>query len=110
MMKVLVIDDNPEDILLLKETIQSSFPGIRIFEALSGEAGLKVIRENEIDLILLDVYMPGMNGFETAEQIKAGGANIPIIFVTGADPDKKMGQQDDRGRRHRLSDKATGMG
>lgn len=88
-LNMLIIDDNPGDILSLKKTIQHSFPGIKIFESLSGKAGSDVIRENKIDLILLDVQTPGMNGFETAEQIKAGGANIPIIFVTGAEPDKK---------------------
>ena len=87
--KILLVDDRAENLLAL-EAIQSSLNQELIFVR-SGEAAVEAARADEFAVILLDVVMPGMDGFETAAQIKQRGRtpNAPIIFLTaaGAEPD-----------------------
>ena len=87
--KILLVDDRAENLLAL-EAILSSLDQELIF-ARSGEAAVEAVRADEFAVILLDVVMPGMDGFETAAQIKQRGctANVPIIFLTaaGAEPE-----------------------
>src|SRR3984957_5327454 len=87
--KILLVDDRAENLLAL-EAILTSLDQELIF-ARSGEAAVEAVRANEFAVILLDVVMPGMDGFETAAQIKQRGRtpNAPIIFLTaaGAEPE-----------------------
>jgi CheY-like chemotaxis protein len=87
--KILLVDDRPENLLAL-EAILSSLDQELIF-ARSGEAAVEAALKDDFAVILLDVVMPGMDGFETAAQIKQRGrtANVPIIFLTaaGAEPE-----------------------
>jgi CheY-like chemotaxis protein len=87
--KILLVDDRAENLLAL-EAILTSLDQELIF-ARSGEAAVEAVRADEFAVILLDVVMPGMDGFETAAQIKARGRtpNGPIIFLTaaGAEPE-----------------------
>ncbi|MBB5018216.1 signal transduction histidine kinase [Chitinivorax tropicus] len=80
---IIIADDNPSNRLTLKALL-SRLPGCDIIEAASGEATLMATMEHECNLILLDIHMPGMNGFETADhlQMTARTRNIPIIFIT----------------------------
>src|SRR5580692_11164029 len=87
---VLIVDDKPENIFSLKTILElHSFP---TDTALSGEEALKKILRQSYALIILDVQMPGMDGFEVAEAI--GGyskaRDIPIIFLSAANTDKKF--------------------
>jgi signal transduction histidine kinase/DNA-binding response OmpR family regulator len=81
--KILIVDDLPEKVLVL-ETILSELEGVQILTARSGETALQLILENDFAVILLDVNMPGMDGFETASFIRSRkrSAHTPIIFVT----------------------------
>lgn len=81
---VLLIDDVNENIYSLKMLIEDSFD-INIFTALSAQDAMAILIEKEIDLILTDVQMPDMDGFEFIEYIKniEKTKNIPIIFITG---------------------------
>ncbi|HEY3881347.1 MAG TPA: response regulator [Trebonia sp.] len=87
--KILLIDDRAENLLAL-EAILSSLEQ-ELVCVRSGEAALEAVTSDDFAVILLDVVMPGMDGFETAAQIKehARTPGAPIIFLTaaGADPD-----------------------
>jgi diguanylate cyclase (GGDEF)-like protein len=84
--KVLLVNDHPASLLALK-TLLSSGPGADEYElitATSGPEALRRVLDNQFAVILLDVSMPGMDGFETAETIHSHprSASVPIIFVT----------------------------
>ncbi|GAA2851091.1 response regulator [Streptosporangium fragile] len=83
--KILLVDDREENLIAL-EAILSSLDLIPV-RARSGEEALKALLSTEFALILLDVRMPGMDGFETAAHIKRRERtrNIPIIFLTVVD-------------------------
>lgn len=83
--KILLVDDREENLIAL-EAILSSLDLIAV-RARSGEEALKALLSTEFALILLDVRMPGMDGFETAAHIKRRERtrNVPIIFLTVVD-------------------------
>ena len=80
--RILLVDDHPQNLLAL-EAILSPF-GHHLVKTASGDEALKALLAQEFALILLDVQMPGIDGFETAELIRSHQrtAHIPIIFVT----------------------------
>lgn len=80
---ILIIDDNPATIRLLSAIVQSE--GETLF-AMDGESGLALVRERRPMLILLDVEMGGLDGYEVCRRIKADPdlAGVAIIFVTGS--------------------------
>ena len=79
---ILIVDDTPVNLSIVVEFLQSVGFGIRI--ARSGEKALERVRYNHPDIILLDVLMPGIDGFETCRLLKAKKAtkDIPVIFMT----------------------------
>ncbi len=81
-MKVLVVDDSKVIRMLVAECVQSL--GHEMAYAETGEIGVQYIKENEVDLVLMDVEMPGMNGFETCHKIRSMDDHdwFPIIFLT----------------------------
>jgi two-component system NtrC family sensor kinase len=88
---ILVVDDNPNNIQLLSDLLTGV--GYQVAIAPSGESALECLEFFQPDLILLDVMMPGIDGFETCENIKSSLANrdIPIIFMTAlSDPVNKI--------------------
>ena len=68
--------------------------GYKMYYAKSGEMALKLIDENDFDLILLDIMMPEMNGFEVCLKLKSNDKtkNIPIIFLSGKDSSTDIGK------------------
>jgi CheY-like chemotaxis protein len=87
--KILLVDDRAENLLAL-EAILSSLDQELIFVR-SGEAAVDAVRAEEFAVILLDVVMPGMDGFETAGRIKRGRtAKVPIIFLTAAGTEPEL--------------------
>ena len=80
---VLVVDDVPENLAVLHDALDES--GYTVLVANSGAAALQRAAEAQPDIILLDAVMPGMDGFDTCRQLKAGLAthHIPVIFMTG---------------------------
>ena len=91
MVNILVVDDN-EKIRKLIE-IYMKREGYRTFSAASGEEALELLGGQQIDLILLDIMMPGMDGFELAKSLRDAHYEMPILMVTAKDtyPDKKTG-------------------
>ncbi|MEO1514663.1 MAG: response regulator [Bacteroidota bacterium] len=90
---VLLVDDEPNILVPLEFLVRNK--GYRTLTASNGRQALKVMEKVQPDLILLDVMMPEMNGFETARQIRQNPdwANIHIIFLTakGTSEDKIQG-------------------
>lgn len=82
--KILVIDDNNDNLISMKALIKDIFPDAITLTALTGETGLKLALAHYPDVILLDVVMPGMDGFEVCKKIKANKnlTDIPVVFVT----------------------------
>ena len=89
MQKILLVDDRPENILVLESSLEN--PVLEFVKANSGEEALRQLLRNDISLILLDVQMPGMDGFETATLIRGNPAtrHIPIIFVSAISKEQK---------------------
>jgi len=81
-MRILLVDDNPNNLKVLSETIQGY--GWKAFMATDGESAIEQVEYAAPDLILLDVMMPGIDGFETCRRLKANSItqNIPVIFMT----------------------------
>jgi DNA-binding response OmpR family regulator len=82
MTTVLVVDDEAPIRLLCRVNLEAE--GMRVLEASDGESGLETARTERPDVILLDVMMPGRNGWEVAEELLSDDATsrIPIIFLT----------------------------
>ena len=79
---ILIVDDREENLLTLEGILDN--PELKIIKATSGNEALGLLLDHEISMILLDVQMPEMDGFETAEIIRSNEKtkHIPIIFVT----------------------------
>lgn len=89
--RVLVVDDEESIRMLLKEYFE--IIGLEVRAAPSGPAGLKEFEEGEFGLVLCDVSMPGMDGFEVFEQIRRKNPNQKFLFISGyafAESRKKM--------------------
>ena len=86
---ILLVDDRPENLLALETILKS--PGLNLIRALSGNEALGMLFDYDFALILLDVQMPEMDGFETAELIRGNEEtrHIPIIFVTAISKEQK---------------------
>jgi len=80
---IVIIEDNPQATLLLRRILQTRGE-YRIFEAHDGIAGLELVRRERPDLILLDLMMPGMDGFEVLDALKADEnlSDVPVIVIT----------------------------
>ncbi len=82
--RVVVIDDSPHDSRLIRRLLQRH-RSYRVFEANEGKTGLELVRERRPDLIILDLMMPDMDGFDVLSALKADPqtARIPVIVVSG---------------------------
>jgi CheY-like chemotaxis protein len=83
-LKILAIDDKPDNLTVLKAVLADALPGARVFTALSGEKGIELAQQENPDVILLDIIMPGLDGFETCRRLKAEERTrtIPVVFLT----------------------------
>lgn len=88
---VLIVDDYPNNIHLLGAMLREAY---RILYATSGPEALGVARDDNPDLILLDIHMPDMDGFQVCAHLKADESTrgIPVILVTGADDTEAAGR------------------
>jgi diguanylate cyclase (GGDEF)-like protein/PAS domain S-box-containing protein len=82
--KILTIDDNQDNLISLKALIKDAFPEASVLTALTGQKGLELARTEDPDVILLDILMPGMDGFAVCKMLKADQElkDIPVVFVT----------------------------
>jgi len=85
--KVLIVDDREENLEVLSALIVA--PGVSLLKASSGEAALELLLQHDVALALIDVRMPGMDGFQLAEFMRGSErtCRVPIIFVTAGVPE-----------------------
>ena len=95
MATILVVDDSPTEIFKFKEILQNS--GFDVIEASSGADGVALAKQALPDLILMDVVMPGLNGFQATRQLSKAPEteHIPVVILTTKDQptDKVWGQR-----------------
>lgn len=82
MSKILIIDDSPPIVNLIKEMV--TLIGHTVDTALSGPEGIDKLRQSDHELILLDIMMPEMNGWQVHEEVRRF-TTIPVIFITASD-------------------------
>jgi two-component system KDP operon response regulator KdpE len=91
---VLIVDDEPQIRRVLRTTLTSH--GYTVIEARTGDEALDLIRSEHVDLILLDLNMPGRSGLETCREIRASG-DVPIIMLTVRNTERDKVQALDAG-------------
>ena len=80
--RILVVEDNPLNLKLVRDVLQ--FAGYEVVEAQSGEDGLRAAQADPPDLVLMDLQLPGIDGFETLHRMRQGGLgrDVPVVAVT----------------------------
>lgn len=89
MKRILAIDDQDDNLIVYDAILSNYFPDYKLFTARSGKEGIEKAIENQPDVILLDIIMPGMDGYETCSKLKSIESikNIPIILITAIKTD-----------------------
>ena len=84
MKKVLIVEDNDKNMKLARDVLQNK--GYKTLEAVTGEDGVRLAKENAPDLVLMDIQLPGINGIEAFRQIRADArtARIPVVALTAS--------------------------
>jgi len=95
--KILIIDDEAYIRLLLEQTLEElEDQGVKVMTSENGVDGLKVIQDEQPDLVFLDVMMPKMNGFEVCRRIKRelgmDGVTIVLLTAKGQEYDRQKGE------------------
>ncbi len=82
---IMVVDDEPNTLKVIKDILKAE--GFKPITAKNGKDALKILKKSKVDLILLDIMMPGMDGWDVCEKIKADKKTekIPIVFLTAKD-------------------------
>ncbi|MFT6593739.1 MAG: twitching motility two-component system response regulator PilH [Zhongshania sp.] len=95
MPRVLIIDDSPTEIFKISEILSKN--GYEVLTAESGELGLDIAKQEMPDVVLMDIVMPGLNGFQATRQLSRDPdtSGIPVIIVTTKDQetDRLWGQR-----------------
>src|SRR4051812_45469129 len=81
--RLLVVDDEPNIVELLSASLRYS--GFEVATARNGQEALKLARELRPDLMVLDVMMPGIDGFEVVRRLTSEGVRCPVVFLTARD-------------------------
>ena len=81
---ILCVEDNPDNMLLMQRALESR--GYKLIKAKNGEEGVAMAEEEDVDLILLDINLPDIDGYEVAKRIRSSSRNklayTPIIAIT----------------------------
>ena len=90
-MIILIIEDDVSILRGLKDNL--TFEGYRVHSSTDGQEGLKLALEKHIDLVLLDIMLPGMNGYEICRRLKKEKPQLPVIMITarGSEMDTVVG-------------------
>ena len=86
--RILLADDEPEILNLYGEMLRGN--GYDVTKAEDGRDVLDRIAEQDYDLLVLDLYMPNIDGFDAISRLREGGQDIPIIVMTGHYPDEEV--------------------
>ena len=84
-LKVLIVEDNHSFRQFLKENLYSRFPSLEIFEAADGKEALQIVEAVSLNLIFMDIQLPGENGLSLTQKIKARYPHLMIVVVTTYD-------------------------
>ena len=92
--RLLVVDDEPSIVELLSTALR--FLGHEVVTANSGSQGLQVALRWQPDLLVLDVMLPDLDGFEVARRLRESGLDVPVVFLTARDevPNRVKGSAD----------------
>lgn len=86
--RILIVDDSPSELRILMELLKNTYA---IVVATNGEQAIEMIKSDpSIELVLLDVMMPGKNGYETCNEMLAHSPNLPIVFVSSNDSTEEI--------------------
>ncbi len=90
-LKILAIDDTPDNLITLKAVVRDALPGAAVVTALSGPQGIALARAEDPDVILLDIVLPGMDGYAICRALKADERlrPIPVVFLTALRADRE---------------------
>ncbi|MFC1513005.1 sigma-54-dependent transcriptional regulator [Thermodesulfobacteriota bacterium] len=77
---ILVVDDEPNYLIVLSELLREE--GFEVFTANCGENGLKIVQSTDLELVITDMRMPGMDGMTLLKEIKSYNADLPVIMIT----------------------------
>ena len=80
-MKILLVDDEPEILLLYRQMLEGN--GYDVSEARNGREVVKRVVDEVFDLVVMDLHMPKMDGFETVREMRKDGQRVPVIVMTG---------------------------
>ncbi|GAB1452527.1 hypothetical protein MASR2M47_25830 [Draconibacterium sp.] len=93
MKKILAIDDNELNLKLLFQIVKKYYPDFQFLKATDGKTGLEIARKEIPEIILLDILMPGLNGYEVCEILKkeTGTSHIPVLMISslGSNPEER---------------------
>lgn len=91
---ILVVDDESDTVDLIRLTLETA--GYQVDQALDGATALEMIADAEYDVILLDIMMPDMSGFDVLENLRSSGKDFPpVVFLTArAEPDDRQTGED----------------
>lgn len=81
-MKILIADDHAIVRKGLIELLREEFPVLSIFEAVNSQQTLDILTKDKMDVIMLDISMPGRNGLETLKQIRSNGVKSPVLMLS----------------------------
>ena len=89
--KVLIVEDEPDMAMGIKDNLE--FEGYEVLTAATGEAALQILQKEKPACVLLDIMLPGIDGFETCQRMRKGGFRSPIVMLTarGQEIDKVRG-------------------
>ena len=90
-LRILAVDDNGDNLAIIGAIAEDAFPGSRLFETGDGPDGIELAISEDPDVVLLDIVMPGMDGFEVCRVLKTDErtCDIPVIFVTALRIDRE---------------------
>jgi CheY-like chemotaxis protein len=88
MARLIVIDDNDAVRLTMRRALEKA--GHQVFEASDGEAGMKLLTEPGVDLVITDIFMPGQDGIVTVRRMRKEFPGIKVIAVSGGDATGRM--------------------
>lgn len=91
MFRILVVEDNKSLLMLMNARLEQA--GYKVLQAQNGQEALEILEEQQVDLIISDIMMPLMDGFELVESLREANFNLPILMVTAKEgfEDKEKG-------------------
>lgn len=85
---ILIVEDDADLRSVIKEQLDGA--GYNVIEAANGQIALRIIADQQVDLIITDIDMPIKNGLELLEEVKRDNARIPVVVMTGGNHNEQM--------------------